>query len=489
MPSSIWDQARSLPDSQQGQPTQQPVAAQAAQNSQPTIWDRARGLSVQNSKAPGLMDDVKDSANFLGNEAMGLVKAPWKMLNDAYLGAADWHKSHPVLDALLPGSSVYGPTLNGIAGGSLQNLDKLKQDINSGDIQSGVAHSIGSVPLLSPVGSLYDKYQSGDSKGLAEDIGDIAGNILMGKAVHGAVSTTGKVASKASGVISNFTKVDPAIAAIRAWSPTPTEYGFEQRLPETLAKIQDAYGQPVKTNVQAIEATQKAMDNHKQAYQAWLGRGRATGATAPGDAIVEATRKAIPETMWQEDPAMAQAIVDKTQRAYGGKNLTTDQLETFRKEKTADLKSFYDKNTGNQIASVVGGSPEAVIKAQRDTIADSLYKALDPQGQGAAPRQIQLDRSDMIDVKNAAMRRSNVAIGSKPVSKASAVISAVPKAIQSMVSHPGIGYVKAADISNPATLFAGAVDPWVAKAFGAVSKTKVTRPVMPPLLPMPAQNP
>ena len=59
------------------------------------------------------------------------------------------------------------------------------------------------------------------------------------------------------------------------------------------------------------------------------------------------------------------------------------------KEKNAELNAFYSRAEGKQQAAVTSGKPEAVVKAQRDALAESLYNALDPTNAGAGPRQIQ----------------------------------------------------------------------------------------------------
>ena len=279
-----------------------------------------------------------------------------------------------------------------------------------------------------------------------------------------------KGAKKVGSAIEDLRRVDPVIAAEKAWSPTPSQDTFHEQLPETLSIIKKAHGGEIKTNKEAIVGANKALKEHKDTFSKWMARAKANRAYVSGDAIVKATWDAIPETLKRENPKRAQAIIKEAQRAYGGKRLSVDMADQFRQEKTADLKSFYGKSTGGQISAVSGTSPEVVLKAQRDALANELYNALDPQGKGAGPRAIRTQQAHIIDVLDAARRRETMATASKPVSKAAAVAGAAPKLVQSVVGGPGMGYIKAADIVNPETLWAGSVDPWVRKAFKAVGE-------------------
>lgn len=301
--------------------------------------------------------------------------------------------------------------------------------------------------------------------------GDIAGGITGGLAAPALSEGITKAASALPDAVSGFFKVNRGIAAIKAWSPTPTEYGFENRIEDTTDRIQDAYDKPIKTNTQAIDATQKALDRHKDAYNSFLDTAAKRGQTVNGDIIVKATADAIPSTLRAENPEMADAIIGKAKAAYGGRQLPVKLVESLREEKTADLRSLYNGSDASQIAAKNGTSDVGILKAQRDAIADHLYNAIDQDNDGAGPRSIQLQRSDMIDILDAAKRRSNVAIGSKPVSGLAGLVELAPNTIKAIMNPAGgVGFVKNPTIVNPGTLFKGAVDPWVAKVFKGAGK-------------------
>jgi hypothetical protein len=166
-------------------------------------------------------------------------------------------------------------------------------------------------------------------------------------------------------------------------------------------------------------------------------------------------------------------------RAYG-RDFTVDQLRQLLREKNAELSSFYDKSTGKQQASVTSGAPQAVVKAQRDAIADTLYKALDPQGQGAAPREIQSRYGAMKELADSADKRTNAINAEKPVSPAGAATSTAA-AIADIPGKVLQGKTEEA-LSGVLSPFRGVSDPLIRRAFANVADA----PPFP--MPPPAQS-
>lgn len=247
----------------------------------------------------------------------------------------------------------------------------------------------------------------------------------------GQVLTTAAIPLVAKGVSAGagaLFKADPVVAGVRAFKPTPSDSGFIDRLPDTFANIKAANGgASPESMVDVIPAVQKAIKNHSAAFERWMDPARQRNTQVSGDPIVAATRAAIPLSMILEDPEAAQGIVDQAQAAYGGKTFTVDEIDKLRGEKNAELDSFYDKSTGKQQASVTSGSPQAVVKAQRDAIADSQYRALDPQNDGAGPRTIKSQTGDMIDILDAANRQKNASIAEHPISAAESIGKPIAK--------------------------------------------------------------
>lgn len=313
----------------------------------------------------------------------------------------------------------------------------------------------------------------GAGPGVSSLGGDIAG-VAAGYAGPKISEALMQQAAKLPAGVKDFFKVDPIIAAIRAWSPTPTESGFQDRVEETGAIIKKANGSvPIKTNEQAVKATQDAIDSHGKMYDSWLDHGRKIGATVNGDDVVAATRNTIPDVLKRENPALAAEIVQEAEDAYGGKKLSVDEADNIRQQKTAQLKSLYNGTDGAQISKALAGGDDAIVKAQKEAIQNGLYNAIDPHNSGAGPRNIQLQRSDMIDILDAAKRRRNAATGSKPVSKFAGMVDLIPNTIKAVLNpQGGVGFVKNPTLANPGTIFDGSVDPWVKKFFNAVGEPK-----------------
>jgi hypothetical protein len=137
----------------------------------PAPWERFSAAPTQDSgpwsrfsqssgHEPGLADDVKASASFLGNELLGVGSAvnPVNIAKGVYNTVA-----HPI------------------------------------DTAVGLAH----LP-----GQMYDQFQNGDMEGLAKSIGQLAGNVAMAKAIpeapgaaKSAVATGARVADAAGTVV------------------------------------------------------------------------------------------------------------------------------------------------------------------------------------------------------------------------------------------------------------------------------------------------
>lgn len=375
--------------------------------------------------------------------------------------------------AMTPGAGIFSDVLEGQMGEGQKAAELYK----TGHPVLGTVHEVlGAVPMLGPMSSQVSEHLL-DPETRSQGYGELAGlatSELGAKALHAGVKAAG----------TDFFKVNPTIAALKAWGVRPSLDTFQRDLPGTLGFIRETYGKniKIKTNKQAIAAARRADSALADGFQEWMKQGRHNRAVVSGDEIVRATENAIPSDIKLEKPELAKKIVDNVRKAYGGKWFDIDKINDLRSNKTKRLDSFYDKTTGQRIAAKAH-TTEAVLKAQRDALAEALYRALDPTNNGEGPRKIGQMRSHVIDIMDAALRRENMATASKPVSKFSAVAGAIPKAAQAVVSSPGLGYVKGADILNPETLWGGNVDPWVRKAFEAAPENTFQIPKPYPLTP------
>jgi hypothetical protein len=342
-----------------------------------------------------------------------------------------------------------------------------------GNYKEAAEHALGAFPVLGPPfneamnearmpapGASPDATHQGKTgEGLAHGVEAAAPYVAPELARQAATAISG-----GSNVVSGAMDADPAVAMTRALKPSPNNADFTAGLPDAMADIKTHGGEVV--NNEALKANSKvAMNKAQAALENWMQPARSAGVTANGNPIVQASADALPETMWLEDPKTAQGLMQSVSKAYS-RDFTVDQLRQLLKEKNAELSSFYDKSTGKQNATVTSGAPQAVVKAQRDAIADTLYKALDPRGQGAGPREIQARYGAMKELADAADKRTNAINAEKPVSTAGAVTSTAA----ALADIPGKvlqGKTEEA-LSGVTAPFRGTSDPLIKRAFANV---------------------
>lgn len=277
--------------------------------------------------------------------------------------------------------------------------------------------------------SSEDAGESFDKGNYAEGFGKTAGvgvnaavDALAPKAVPALARATAETITPGMrGPLGRLTKVDPRIAVNRSLRPTPSDPGFPQRIPQTLSSIKEANPgfEPKVEGGQfnLIPAAQKAIETHQAAMQPWMAR--AKGIRISGTPIVDATRAATGD-MLPSESSSAGRLIGQASQDYGT-DFTPEQLRDRLSLLNKRMNSFYSQAPGKQSAAL-SDIPEAVLKAQRDAVADSLYKALDPEGQGEGPRLIQSRTGDLIDMKDAALRRKNAIIAEQPLTPLGKVV-------------------------------------------------------------------
>lgn len=328
-----------------------------------------------------------------------------------------------------------------------QNIDMAKQTrdaFRGGNIQLGIRKGIntGINAVIPGLG------RSSEDAGEMFDRGDVSGG--LGKTAGIGVNTflgakTPKImegVANAPNTIRNLRRVDTRVATNRALRPTPSDPNFPDHTPQSLAAIKEAnngVNPATITNgkLDMIDVSGKAIAQHQAALDKWLTR--AKGVRVPGDEIVNATHQAIPELMWTRDPAGARALIQQAQDAFGGKMFTVDQFRTFLKSENADLSAFYKRTPGAQTDAAVAGTPPGIEAAQTRRIRDVLYKALDPEGDGAGPRTIQARTGDLISKRDAALRRNNAIVAEQPLTPIGKVVDPIKAAIRAVLPGKATG--------------------------------------------------
>jgi hypothetical protein len=284
----------------------------------------------------------------------------------------------------------------------------------------GIALGAGGALAGSAAGQALAEHGGAGPQGqrLASDIGAAAGGTIAG-------ALGSKIGSWA-------TRLNPERAVNRIFRPTPADTDFPEVTPEAFSDLK-RYGGQINTSLTGkpklgagdlrvgSEPINTAIGNMQAGLDQWLDRARTAGVKIPGDQIVNATKQAIPDLLWTRDPQTAQSLVGEAQQAFGGKTFTPDQFRDWLKTENGTLRSFYNRAAPVQGAAEQAGTPSAIEEAQANAIRNELYQYLDPEHNGAGPREIQRRTGNLYKLRDAAERRYNSILGEKPVTPLSSL--------------------------------------------------------------------
>ena len=294
----------------------------------------------------------------------------------------------------------------------------------------------------------------------AEDpIGTIQAPLAM------AMGATDKIPDAGAGV-SRLTRADPTVAVTRALRPTPSNPDFPIDLPRAISLVKAANPRGLRGFKPSVEngqlniapAVDRAIAMHQEALQPWLER--AEGQRFSGQPVIEATRAAAGRLLPSEAPS-GERLIEQAHQDYG--DFTPQELRDRLTLLNQRLSSFYNRAPGAQSAAL-SDIPEAVLKAQRDAVADTLYRGLDPENEGAGPRLIQSRTGDLIDLRDAALRRNNAIVSEQPVTPLERLLNPV----KGMIQHVLPSKVSGLSFSEGS----GRSLPLLRKAFNAVPETE-----------------
>ena len=215
------------------------------------------------------------------------------------------------------------------------------------------------------------------------------------------------------GPVGRLFQNDPRVMINRALLPPTADVDFPEMSPRALAAIKASEGGKAPsgmTNGQLdlIPAANRAIATHQSALDKYLTR--AGGRTISGQPVVEATEGAVGRMLPSEQPA-GRGLVSRAAQDYG--DFTPEQLRTRLALLNERLSPFYKGSPATQ-SSALADIPEAVLKAQRDAVADTLYRSIDPEGGGLNPRAIQARTGELIDLRNAAQLANKRAVSTSP---------------------------------------------------------------------------
>jgi hypothetical protein len=185
-----------------------------------------------------------------------------------------------------------------------------------------------------------------------------------------------------------------------------------------------------------------------------------------GDPVVEATQKVVDKLLTKpSQKPLADSIMDEAKSDWGRSLSLREwkhELENINKQEY----SFYNKVPEAQRASL-GNIQSAVRKAQRDAIADTLYRSLSPEDGGAGPKAIQSQIGDMLDIKDAATNRRRAIRREEPVSNLETTRRVVNTGLH-VTAMPLRAVFSNEALKSPEEGVMGKSNPLIRRSFGAV---------------------
>jgi hypothetical protein len=266
-----------------------------------------------------------------------------------------------------------------------------------------------------------------EAQQFGSDVGALGGGLLAG--------------STAQRLGEWIAALNPKVTSAKLYKPPPSDTGFPEVSPEALSDLKrygtqmpqskvgkasklvgqitggGGYERPMVSmeNVRVgSPQIETAIKNMQGGLDEYLDLARKRGVQIPGDGLVSATKKAIPDLMWTRDPNGAQALVDEAQQAFGGKSFTPDQFRDWLKTENGTLRSFYNRSAPVQGAAQMAGTPTAIEEAQANAIRENLYQHIDPENNGDGPRELQKRTGNLYKLRDASERLSNRALNEKP---------------------------------------------------------------------------
>jgi hypothetical protein len=361
---------------------------------------------------PTWKDDAAQSLSLLGTGVGHVLSAPVTIAEGIYgMGKRAIHGENPIQP---------------IIDSSVSNFNKAQADT---DPYAKAAHYLGSLPM-SPVGQIYDKYEAGDMNGLMGDVGDIAGQILLGKVapeipakttavVRAVPSLPGRALEAAYGL--NRLAPEKLIEKGLRGSVPAGRTNFYENLSTSMPAIkavEPLYGRPIRSLDDLIGTPQKpgAIQLAKRANRAefdqLLGPQRAANAQIRLDPVADAIESSISDKTRLENPEEAlriKSIADRYRRPF-----PIDTVDSLLRSTNAELNSYYGKNPAARRVASSANPDTAMLDAQGQALRDALYNHLDaPQG-GAAARQLQREYGTLSELEDAMQKRKNVALRQAP---------------------------------------------------------------------------
>lgn len=254
----------------------------------------------------------------------------------------------------------------------------------------------------------------------------IVGSVAV-KGARGATSMVRNMAAGAAedgvgGAIAGVTRaavpVEPKTALVQALKPRNTRVNFgtglDRALPEIKASEQ-AIGRPIASLDDLLPAVKNAKQRVWSQYEQLAGPQRAIGVRLDLSGVADAIDASIPKRLDMMKPKRAAALRQMAD-AYRNGTFGLDDAETLLREANADLDAYYNKFPGARRSTALTNPETANTVAEADALRKAIYQKLDATGEGQAAAELKRRYGALLEVEDAALRRSNVAARQQPES-------------------------------------------------------------------------
>jgi len=221
-------------------------------------------------------------------------------------------------------------------------------------------------------------------------------------------------------IASAFLKTAPAAPKsimIQALRPRNTRLGFEAALDRALPELKATEGQlgkPIASVDDLLAASKLAKQRIRGQIEQMMGPVRQHGLTADTSSVATAIEDSIPRKVQMQDPAKVESI-KKMADVYRGR-MDIDDVDTLIRETNAELEAYYNKNPGARARATAANPDTAQLEAEVSALRKVRDQMLDAPGGGAGAKELYRRYGSLMEIEDAAWRRSNVAKRAAPES-------------------------------------------------------------------------
>jgi hypothetical protein len=448
---SIQDFAKKYAPSQDGNdPTS--YAAQLA---------KAAGRKPTDPLGNGAFDESQDAFSATNDKPVKKPAPPpsaWDMIKQA--GAAVGNAASGVGDYIAKTNKNLIPSLEGMfhnpfdpqpgVGGALQN-----PNAQPGDFHNRVNQEAAG--LWNMVRHPLDTFQQNPTPFLTMGAGSL---LPKGEAATAGAEGLIPGTPEFQGMLQSATK--PMIEALKPANPLAFEESMQRAFPLLLEEnpnieniirnssdLRELTGTPNQPGI-----IQHGLDTLHGKFNDLISQHQLAGDRIDGNLIANEKMSAIPPKLQGTDPN-AYAEMVKEANSYR-RPMTPAEVQSYLETTNDQAAGIYDKLPGERNISVGASAAKGQVITEANAFREQLYKALDPEHNGAWARAIQLRRGSLIDFKNQ-LESANADIMRSPTPSTAQKLGAAYDTVKSILptsdSTAGPAVNRAAQaMQNPRTI-------------------------------------